>query len=83
MWRHGDDELRPPTLGVDAYHGPLGDFLHLVEGQTEAHPAAIGFTVLTYLGCWLGRDVTFSAGDVIRHHPALWGAIVGPTSLGR
>lgn len=82
LWTPGDDDFRPPVLGVDAYHGPIGDYLVLLDGRTEAHPAAIGFSVLTYLGCWIGRDVTFSAGPVIRHHPALWGAFVGPTSSG-
>ena len=34
----------------DAYHGPVGDYLTLVDERTEAHPAPIGFTVLAYLG---------------------------------
>jgi Bifunctional DNA primase/polymerase, N-terminal len=81
-WHPGDVDRPRPVLGPDAYHGPLGEYLVFLDRRTEAHPAPIGFSILAYLGAWLGRALTFSAGPAIRHHPNLWGAFVGPTSSG-
>ena len=54
---------------------------HITE-RSEAHPAAVGFTIYAYLGVWLERGVVYTAGRAIRHHPALWGALVGETASG-
>jgi hypothetical protein len=81
-WQPGDDDRFPPTLDAKALHGAVGDYVRLLEGRTEAHPAAIGFSVLAYLGTWLGRGVAYTAGPDVRHPPALWGGFVGPTSSG-
>ena len=72
-----------PTLGADAYHGPVGDYLRLLDDRTEAHPAAIGFSALTYLGCWLGRAVTFTAGPGDPPPPGAVGRLRRPDELGR
>jgi len=81
-WRSGDDDRRVPTLGADAYHGSVGEYMAHVAEHSEAHPAAVGFTILAYLGVWLERSVIYTAGRAIRHHPNLWGALVGETSSG-
>ena len=81
-WKPGDGEHPVPQLGSDAYHGPLGRFLRHLEGRTEAHPAAVGLYVLTYLGASVGESVAFVAGDEI-HNPRIWGALVGSTSSGK
>jgi putative DNA primase/helicase len=81
LWRDGDDVMPAPTLGPDAYHGLIGAFLRLLEGQTEGHPAAIGAHVLPCLGTMLGREVAYRAGTEI-HFPKVNAIIVGPTSAG-
>jgi hypothetical protein len=81
FWRDGDDLVPPPELGPDAYHGLIGDFLRLVDGETEGHPAAIGAHLLPCFGTLLGREVGYRAGTEI-HFPKLHVAVVGPTSSG-
>lgn len=81
LWREGDDVVPAPTLGQDAYYGLVGDFLRLLEGQTEGHPAAIGAHVIPCLGTMLGREVAYRAGTEI-HFPKVNAIIVGPTSAG-
>lgn len=80
-WQPGDDDIPKPVLGPDAYRGPVGDYLELVAGNTEAHPAPIGFTILAHLGAWLGRSLRYVAGPIVQY-PNLWGITVGPTSSG-
>jgi hypothetical protein len=81
LWQEGDDAVPSPVLGPDAYHGLLGDFLRLLEGQTEGHPAAIGAHVIPCLGTMLGREVAYRAGTEV-HFPKINVIVVGPTSAG-
>jgi hypothetical protein len=76
-WRDGDGLVPEPELDAAAYHGLIGDYLHLVEGETEAHPAAIGAHLIPCVGTMLGRSVCY-APDV--QYPATYWAVVGPTS---
>jgi len=84
LWTADDANTPPktPELGCAAYHGPLGEYLHLIHDETEGHPAAVGFYVLAYVGVGIGTDVRFRAGREV-HHPNLWGALVGPSAMGR
>jgi hypothetical protein len=81
LWQAGDDMVPDPTLGRDAYIGPVGSYLDLLDGRTEAHPAAIGIGVLAALGTIIGRRAQYRAGRIV-HHCNLFAAIVGPSSEG-
>jgi hypothetical protein len=81
LWQPGDDVVPPPTLEEAAYHGPVGEYLRLIEGQSEAHPAAVGITLLTELGCLIGRRAVIVIGEHF-HHCNLFVLIPGRTSTG-
>ena len=62
--------------------GLVGEFLDLVEEQTEADPAAILADLLVRVGNAVGRGTHFTvSGD--RHACNLFAAIVGATAQGR
>ncbi len=65
LWRPDDADLPAPELGPAAYHGPIGDYLRLVDGETEAHPAAVGAHLLAGFATMIGRgpDLHVRVGD--------------------
>ena len=72
----------PKPLGPEVRIGVLGDFLDLVEEQTEADPAAMVLDFLTRVGNVVGRAPHFEvSGD--RHCCNLFSAVVGDTGQGR
>lgn len=82
LWTPDDEEAAfDPVLGEAAYHGPVGEFLHLIAPHTEAAVPAVGAIVLTRLGTLIGRRGAIDVGDH-RHHANLFVAIVGETSTG-
>ena len=56
----------PSPLGDAAFHGLAGEFVRLVEPQTEADPAALLFQLLTALGSIIGRGPHYRVGS--EHH---------------
>lgn len=72
----------PPPIGAEARIGLVGDFLDLVEPQTEADPAALLLTLLAYVGSAVGRAPHFLA-DGARHGANLFAVVVADTSRGR
>jgi len=83
LFTPGDTTSTPvPVLGPDAYHGPIGDYLHLLEGNTEAHPAAIASQLFVELGVMAGRAPVLKIDDSITQHLGLFVAIVGPSLTG-
>lgn len=81
LWTPNDDEVPDPVLDRAAYAGPVGDYLDLLDGQTEAHPAAVGIQVLASVGTIIGRRACYRAGRIV-HHCNLFAAVVGPSSEG-
>lgn len=81
LWRVGDDAIPDPVLARAAYIGPVGAYLDLLEGQTEAHPAAIGIQVLAALGTLIGRRAHYRAGNIVQHCN-VFAAVLGPSSEG-
>jgi hypothetical protein len=71
----------PAPLGAEAYQGLAGDFLRLVEQESEACPAALLTQFLAATGCALGRTSAARVGAV-EHAPRLWPLLVGPTARG-
>jgi hypothetical protein len=84
LWVPGDghDVIPKPRLHPDAYYGPVGDLLHAVEGETEAHPATIGIILITKIGTAIGRRASIQIGEHA-HHCNLFNLMVGETSTGR
>jgi hypothetical protein len=73
-------KIIPPTLGVAAYHGPIGQFLQAVAPLTEATDAGILAHLLPAIGTIIGPGpYTHGTKQPARVNTVL----VGPTSTGR
>lgn len=72
----------PEPMDAAALHGPAGEFVRMVEPNTEADPAAILIQGLVAFGSLVGRGPHVRVeGD--QHHANLFGLMVGPTGKGR
>lgn len=69
-----DDPVPVPELNADARYGLAGEILAAIEEQTEAHPAAILFTLLAGVGNAAGPGIYASVGS--EHHPARLSVLV-------
>lgn len=75
------NQLIPPVLGPDAYHGLVGEFLLSLSPLTEATDAAVLAHLLVAAGCVIGPDVFVYGGT--RQPARINAVVVGPTSEGR
>lgn len=80
-WTPDDGEGLAPVLGDAAYHGVIGDYLHLLAGETEAHPAAVGAHLLAGFATMIGTRARYAAGAV-EHQVNVFLAVVGLSSTG-
>jgi hypothetical protein len=72
----------PAPIGEEGMFGLAGDFVRLVEKDTEADPNIVLLTFLVYAGNLLGRSFySVTGGD--KHCTNLYLSIVGTTSHGR
>ena len=71
-----------PVLDGRALHGPLGDFVRVIEPHTEADPAAILVQTLVVFGSVIGRGPHFRV-EADEHHGNVFAAMVGETAKGR
>jgi hypothetical protein len=71
-----------PVLSQDAFHGPIGDFVSLIEPHTEADPAALLLQALVAFGNLLNRGPYFIT-EKDRHGMNLFVVLVGETAKGR
>lgn len=72
----------PDPPAKEAFHGLAGDFVRLVDPETESDPTALLGQFLVAFGNVVGRHVWQNVGYK-RHHCNLFIALVGPTSKGR
>jgi hypothetical protein len=72
----------PKPLVPEAFHGPAGEIVRLLEPHTEADPAALLFGTLTGFGNLAGANAHFRAESDV-HHPRLFATLVGETAKGR
>jgi hypothetical protein len=72
----------PAPLAEAAFYGLPGEFVRLVEPQTEADPAALLFQFLAAQGSIIGRGPHMSVG-ADKHHANLFMVIVGNTAKAR
>jgi hypothetical protein len=72
----------PAPLASEAFHGVAGAFVRLVQGETEADPAALLLTFLVGMGNLIGPSVFTCVGPA-RHRPREFLTLVGPSASGR
>lgn len=72
----------PEPLREAAYHGVTGEFVRLVEPETEADPAAVLVQFLVAAANMIGRGPYFVAG-ARRHYANIFAVVVGKTAKGR
>ena len=72
----------PKSLSSHVRYALVGEFLDLVEEETEADPAAMVVDLLVRVGNAVGRGAHFEVGGD-RHACNLFAAIVGETGQGR
>ncbi len=82
----GGDESRnlgwPDPVDEAALHGLAGDFVRLIEPQSEADPVALLAQFLVAFGNVVGRGPHFRA-EADRHMLVLFATLVGASSKGR
>jgi len=72
----------PSPIAAEALHGIAGEFVRMVEPNTEADPVAILIQFLVAFGAFVGRGPHYRVeGD--EHHANLYALLVGPTAKGR
>ena len=72
----------PAPPAPEAFHGPAGEFVRLIEPHTEADPAALLVQILAAFGSVVGRTSYFVA-EADQHYPNIFAVMVGATSKGR
>jgi hypothetical protein len=72
----------PEPLKAEAFYGPIGELVRLIEPHTESDPAAILFQSLSSFGNVVGRDAFFAV-EAGRHHANLFCVVVGETAKAR
>jgi hypothetical protein len=71
-----------PRLDEEAFHGPVGELVRLLDPCSEADPAGLLLTALVAIGNCIGRKPSFSvAGNT--HHVNLFAVLVGESSRAR
>src|SRR5262245_37329363 len=77
-----EDETRWPVIDAAAYHGFAGEVVRVIGPHSEADPVGLLIQLLTCTGNIVGRRRHYRH-ESSRHHPNLFGALVGQTSKGR
>jgi len=72
----------PSPLTEHALHGLAGEFVKMIEPQTEADPAALLIQILTATGNIIGANPFFQV-EADKHYLKLFPVLVGETSKGR
>jgi hypothetical protein len=81
--RKGFQATRPwPVLDRAARHGLAGEFLALIEPQSEADPVALLLQFLIAVGSAVGPSAYFAV-EGAQHRANLFGLLVGQTSKAR
>lgn len=72
----------PEGMDAAAMHGIAGDFVAMVEPNTEADPAGLLVQFLTAFGALVGRGPHWLV-EGAEHHSNLFALLIGATSKGR
>lgn len=77
-----DDSAWPAAMDPAALHGIAGEFVRMIEPDTESDPAAILVQFLVAFGALVGRGPHYRVeGD--EHHANLFAVLVGQSSKAR
>lgn len=71
-----------PVLNHDALYGLIGEITKAATADSEADPAAVIATALTWVGAHIGTNIYVPVGET-RHPARLFCAIVGASSRAR
>jgi hypothetical protein len=82
LYRPGDLGGFIPPISDSIIEGPIGEWLTLIEPETEASLEALGAGALSGLGASLGRQMGLDVGR-LRHRTNLFSAVVGPSGRAR
>lgn len=72
----------PPPLAQEAFHGLAGDFVKIIEPQTEADPVALLIQFLTVTGNIVGSKPHFRV-EADTHYLKIFSVLVGESAKGR
>src|SRR5271157_2742843 len=72
----------PAPLTAEAFQGLAGEFVRLVEPETEADVAALLFSFLVTMGSIIGREPYYQVGGD-RHYTNLFAVLVGESAKAR
>jgi hypothetical protein len=73
---------RPSEMAVEAFHGLAGEFIGIVEPESEADPAALLVQFLVAAGSAMGRRPGFRV-EADRHGTNLYAVVVGDSAKAR
>lgn len=78
-----ETEIKPfPVPGAKCFHGLAGEYVRMIEPQTEADSAALLVQFLTYFGNIIGRSAYYQV-EADKHFTNLFCVLVGDTASGR
>lgn len=72
----------PAALEQEAFQGIAGEFVRMIEPQTESDPAAILMQILVAFGSVVGREPFYEV-EATKHHANLFAVLVGESSKAR
>lgn len=79
---HYAEEAWATKIAKQTFYGLAGDFVNLIEPETEADPAALMVQFLAAFGNVIGKEAYFQVG-AIKHYFNLFTVLVGKSSRGR
>jgi hypothetical protein len=71
-----------PVPGAKCFHGLAGEYVRMIEAQTESDSAALLIQFLTYFGNIIGRSAYYQV-EADKHFTNLFAVLVGDTASGR
>ncbi|MBA3632621.1 MAG: DUF3987 domain-containing protein [Acidobacteria bacterium] len=78
-----ETEIKPfPVPNEKCFHGLTGEYVRMIEPQTEASSAALLVQFLTYFGNIVGRSAFYQV-EADKHFTNLFCVLVGDTASGR
>jgi hypothetical protein len=72
----------PKPIAEAAFHGLAGEFVRLIDAETESDPVAVLAQVLVFFGNVIGRRAHFVV-ESEKHFAKLFIVLVGPSAKGR
>ncbi len=78
-----ETKIKPfPVPGAKCFHGLAGEYVRMIEAQTESDSAALLIQFLTYFGNIIGRSAYYQV-EADKHFTNLFCVLVGDTASGR